>query len=380
MTPKDTLKSSITKTLVVFPVGEAIGGAEEALLQYATWRQSIGHPLLVAVIEPGPVAAMLRERGAKVLQLDAGKLRDVGRLWRTARRIARWAKAEDVDIILGWMTKAHLYGALSGFLAHKPTAYFQMGLPTGGVVDQISRRLPAVGALGCSEFVAKEQARVTSKYRVLPVPLGVDTQRFDKVKTLSTQEAKRQLGFDPEVPLVGIVGRLQRWKGMHHYINAMAEVLKRHSQVQGVIVGGQWHLEPDYEKELEDLIEQKGLKNKIRMVGAQKDVPCWMQAMDVIIHASEYEPFGIVVIEAMSLGKAVIASIPGGPEEMIRSGEQGLLVQSGDVAALATAIESYLTDTELAEKCGRGARERAQDFSLERYGEHLDQALHTLVS
>ena len=74
------------------------------------------------------------------------------------------------------------------------------------------------------------------------------------------------------------------------------------------------------------------------MAGKQTNVPDWMMAMDIVIHASDREPFGIVIVEAMALGKPVIASIPGGPEEIVTDGEDGLLVRSGDAGALAAAM------------------------------------------
>ena len=68
------------------------------------------------------------------------------------------------------------------------------------------------------------------------------------------------------------------------------------------------------------------MEEKIRMVGVQRNVPELMQAMDVFVHASEKEPFGIVVIEAMSLGKPAVATRPGGPEEIVDDGFNGQLV------------------------------------------------------
>jgi glycosyltransferase involved in cell wall biosynthesis len=65
-------------------------------------------------------------------------------------------------------------------------------------------------------------------------------------------------------------------------------------------------LEPDYEPWLRNRIKELGMVEKIRMVGVQRNVPEWMQAVNVLVHASEREPFGIVVVEAMALGKPVV--------------------------------------------------------------------------
>ena len=84
-----------------------------------------------------------------------------------------------------------------------------------------------------------------------------------------------------------------------------------------------------------------------------------MQAMDVIVHASEQEPFGIVVIEAMSLGKPVIATTPGGPREVLIHETSGLLVPHGEAQALADAIRRLLSDPDLAAKLGNEAAKAA---------------------
>ena len=146
-------------------------------------------------------------------------------------------------------------------------------------------------------------------------PVAADTKRFDAVAEIPVAEMRRKLGLDGEAPLVGIVARLQRWKGVHVYAEAMSAVCKEIPNACGVIVGGMHDLEPDYEPWLRNRIGELGMSEKIRMVGVQRNVPEWMQAMDVVVHASEREPFGIVVVEAMALGKPVVATARADPKK-----------------------------------------------------------------
>ena len=249
-----------------------------------------------------------------------------------------------------------------------------MGLPDNGVVDKVCRLLPAAGALGCSDFVTEEQKRAV-RYPVMSAPLAVDVDRFEKVRSLSAGQLKRQLGFDPDRPLIGIVGRLQRWKGMHTFAEAMAKVILVRPDCQGVIIGGAHDLEPEYARWLEQRVEQLGLRGKVRLAGKQNNIPEWMQAMDIFVHASEREPFGIVVVEAMSLGKPVVATKPGGPEEVIEHRENGLLVPPNDASSLANAILNYLSDPGFAARIGSAARKRALEFNPERFGHGVLEAL-----
>jgi glycosyltransferase involved in cell wall biosynthesis len=363
--------------LIVMPSGQLRGGAEEALLQYVQCSVHAGAHPLVAVLEDGPIIPELQTRGAKVVCLNAGQIRQGHRWLKAIKEIQALALREKSDFILAWMTKAHLYSGPAARLAKLPGVYFQHGLPDNGFIDKMCRILPASGAVACSSFVAQEQQQHV-KHPVLPVPMAADIARFNLAREVSCHEMKARLGFDPSRPLVGIVGRLQKWKGMHVFAEAFAQIRHTMPEVQGVIVGGKHDYEPDYEASLVQRVQELGLKDTLKMVGAQRNVPEWMQAMDVIVHASEREPFGIVIVEAMSLGKPVIATVPGGPAEIVEPDVSGQLVTWNEPAELARAIQKFLVDTDFAESCGRNASLRAQQFSTQIFTNNLNTALSKL--
>ena len=255
---------------------------------------------------------------------------------------------------------------------------FSNGGADNGVVDRLSRLVPAAGALACSDFAAREQ-QACVRYRVLGVALAADVSRFSEAAKHSPADTRRRLGLEPDRPLVGIVGRLQRWKGMHVYVEAMSSVLKDVPDCQGVIVGGKHHLEPDYADWLAERLQAFGVSNQVRMVGVQRNVPEWMQAMDVVVHASEREPFGIVVVEAMALGKPVVATRPGGPEEIITHDSDGQLVTWNKPDEMAEAILKYLRDPEWARSVGQRARQRSGGYAMEKFAERVGNALRKLL-
>ncbi len=115
------------------------------------------------------------------------------------------------------------------------------------------------------------------------------------------------------------------------------------------------------------------------MVGAQTNVPLWMQAMDIFVHASDAEPFGIVIVEAMGLGKPVIAGSVGGPTDIITERVNGLLVDFEDHDGLASRILEVLDDQNLRQALAQGALTRAQDFSTAIFARRLVQALSDLT-
>jgi len=363
--------------LIVMPSGQERGGAEEALLQYVSYRVGQGARPQIVLLERGTLAQALTARGAIVSEIPAGRLRNAWRWILTVSRIVRIARREQPDLILSWMVKGHAYGGVAGIILRLPRVYYQFGLPDLSPVDRVCRLVPATRAVACSSFATGEQ-QAKVRYPVLSVPLAADIGRFEKVRNLSAAQLKQQLGFNPEQPLVGIVGRLQHWKGMHVFAEAMARVIRCYPDCQGVIVGGPHDLEPDYANWLQERVKALGLQKKLALVGKQINVPEWMQAMDIFVHASDREPFGIVVVEAMCLGKPVIATKPGGPEEIIEDQKNGILVRFGEADAMADAILTYLSQPDTAARIGSAARQRALSFTPEVFGSRLVESLNVL--
>lgn len=361
------------------PSAHLHGGAEEALIHLLRNREEAKmSSVLVVLLEEGELKKVFESTGARVEVVDSGRIREPWKIASAILKIRRLVTEHRADLVLGWMTKAHIYGGPAALMAKVPAIYFQMGLPDNGPIDRLSRVVPAAGALTCSEFAAKLQQALV-RYRVIGVPLAADFARFSEAAKESPADIRRRLGLDANRPIVGIVGRMQRWKGMHVFVEAMARVFQKVPDCEGIIVGGMFKLEPEYESWLRGRVKALGMEEKIRMVGMQRNVPEWMQAMDVVVHASEREPFGIVVIEAMALGKPVVATRPGGPEEIIRHDVDGQLVTWNKPAELAEAILKYLLEPEWARSVGERARQQSQEYTMEKYAQRLGNAVRKLL-
>ena len=363
------------------PLAEQRGGGELMVLHLLQQGRDLGVTWLVIFLADGPMVGQVRELGVAALVVDAGRLRELPRYLKAIWQIVGIARREKVDLIFGWMNQGHLYGGPAAMLAGVPAAWYQIGLPLApGWNDRMATRIPAVGILACSKAGADAQARLKPHYAMPVVYPGVELERFDPDALPTPAEARRRLGLPTAGPLIGIAGRLQRWKGMHVLVEALPEVLSRYPDAHCVVVGGEHAPEPDYPAFLQGRIDALGLNEQVTLAGLQSNVPEWMQAMDVIVHASDHEPFGIVVIEAMALGKPVVAGNAAGPTEVITDGVHGLLTPYGDAPALAAAILRYLDDPESARQTGAAARQRAQEFSTRLYAENCVAALRSLLS
>ncbi len=204
---------------------------------------------------------------------------------------------------------------------------------------------------------------------------AADLVRFNPELLPSTLDCRTALKLPVAGALIGIFGRLQAWKGMHVLIDALPEIRKQYPDTRLLIVGGAWGAEAAYEQQLHERCRALGISEQVIFAGQQKDVPLWMNACDVVVHASNREPFGMVVVEAMALGKPVVAGANGGPGEVITHGITGLLSPFENAAMLSDAVLRFLKDPAFARRVGDAAHERAQYFAIPRFAEGVSSTL-----
>jgi len=367
------------RVLVVMPLGEQLGGGEMMFRQLMEHGRGQGIEWIAVFTKDGPMIAETRALGVETHLIEAGRIRQIGRRLGAIRRIAALARERQVSLVFGWMVSSQLLAGPAAWLADIPAAWYQVGLPEPDWMDRFATFCRARGVIVLSRDVAAAQARIRPRRPQHLVYPGASLEKFESVRAESPAALRARFGLPSRGPLIGIVGRLQRWKGMHTCIAAMPAVRARHREAHLVIVGGAHDTEPHYGDELRALARAKGVEEAVTFAGYQADVPHWMQAMDIVVHASDREPFGIVVIEAMALAKPVIAGSAGGPAEVITDGQDGLLAPFDDAPALATAINRFLDDPDFAERCGAAAHTRAMDFSAQHYAMRVVDAIRELA-
>lgn len=184
-----------------------------------------------------------------------------------------------------------------------------------------------------------------------------------------TPEALRaQWGIPPGAPIVGVVGNVKKWKGQETIVRATHLLRDCHPELRCVLAGGSSPSDMPYREHLEALCRDLGIEKRVIFAGFQPNAIDYMRLMDVVVHTSTSpEPFGIVLLEAMLLGKPLITTTIGGPAEIVLDGETGLLVDPGQPELLAGAIDRMLSDPAVAAAMGRKGKERlASEFALER--------------
>jgi glycosyltransferase involved in cell wall biosynthesis len=173
---------------------------------------------------------------------------------------------------------------------------------------------------------------------VVYVPNGYDSDAFRRVPR---EAARDRLGVDPETPLVFGLGTLIPRKGYQHLVRALPAVLDVHPDAR-LVVGGHGGMHD----ELESLAAEVGVADSVDFVGyvEEEELNDWMNAADLFAHPSYSESFGVVQLEAMACRTPVVAARNGGSEEVVRSEEYGILVDSPEAhddlaAALVEGFE-----------------------------------------
>jgi glycosyltransferase involved in cell wall biosynthesis len=341
------------RVLVTVPWGERLGGAEAMLQTVLDGAQDTEHEFELVFHEAGPWPDELADAGFRVEVIPAGRLRQPHRLIATVIRLARLLRRREPDLILNWMPKTQLYGSPAAVLAgmRRRVLWWQHGIPTHHWMDRCATLLPAI-AVGCSSrAAAREQSRMFPSRRTFVVAPGTSVPPASPEQGTPEREAA--------VPVVGVVGRLQPWKGQDRLLAAQALLRERGQEMHLMIVGGDaYGLSTDYAESLPSLIGQLGLTDAVTLTGQVPDAGSHIDRMDVLVNVSDDEPFGIVLLEGMARGVAVVAINAGGPTEIIEDGKTGLLARSGAPEDIADTLAAVLASPELRRSLAEAGRER----------------------
>ncbi len=182
-------------------------------------------------------------------------------------------------------------------------------------------------------------------------------------------EVASELGVKNRRPLVGSVGRMVPVKGYDRFLQAAHRILNTVPEARFVLTGDGPQL-----SELQNMAVNLGLADKVTFTGFRDDVLDIIACLDIFVVSSQNEGIPTVVLEAMFLEKAVVAARVGGMPEIIQDNVDGLLVQPGDVEALAAACLRILRDPGLKRRLGEASRMKiSRDFNTEVQAERILQ-------
>lgn len=280
-----------------------VGGAEDFALSVGRYFPQEIEPVFVCLRTLGVIGEELQAKGqVHLVRAAPGKRLNVFGIMR----LAKWLKANRIDLVHCQTYHAHLYGVAAARLAgipavvHQQKTLAQMRWHRKWLMHIAVNQAAHLLALSSKTKQDLEAAFSLASNKISVVPNAVDRQVF--VPVHDSALAKAQLGLGPEF-LFGAVASLNAVKNHEATIRAYADLKKRGCAFRGVFIG-----EGAARPELQAEIDQNGLQPWVQLVGNKRPVVPWLQALDLLVLPSHWEGQPMILLQALSCGVPIIAS------------------------------------------------------------------------
>jgi glycosyltransferase involved in cell wall biosynthesis len=301
------------------------------------------------------------------------------RTWQSARQIAAYCRTHEIALIHSNST-AVFAGGLAASWLNIPHIWHVREIITqpawlnkiiANTLYRFADTIVAVSGPACDQLLALKPA---IQEKITVINDGIRPEPFAAVSVEQIRRLRMQWGANETTTIIGMVGRLNSWKGQDFLLDAAAAVLQNGDNSRLVFVGGNVPGEEWRTEEFQKRVDQLGLAKLVCIDGFRLDIPEVMAAFDIFVLPSiRPDPFPVVVLEAMASGKPVIATAHGGSTEMLLDGETGYLVSPTSTQQLTDALHTLTANPELGEKMGQAGQLRLMNnFTTDRYVHNIE--------
>jgi glycosyltransferase involved in cell wall biosynthesis len=273
--------------------------------------------------------------------------------------------------LVAWLLKIpHIWHAREMLDDQSPHTFLFGPCVALSIVSGLSQRIVAISkAVADCFYRCKDATNIVVVYNAVTP----DDSSMSDIKN----DIRGQFNIPDDAPLVAQVSKLTPVKGCEDFVRAAAQIHQIMPEVVFLLIGGAPY--PDYKQKITNLIADYKLEDHFILTGFRQDVSDIIRIIDLLVLPSHYEPFGRVLIEAMSAGKPVIGTTVGGIPEIIADGVTGILVPPNSPDELAKAVAKILEDPEVARQMGQAGQQRAQTFfSSQRYVREIKKVYEEL--
>lgn len=335
------------------------GGTERQVLQMIGLMKASGAEVQLATLR-GTAWLTREEAGCPFTRFSLGSLWSPSGM-RELMRLRRWMRQQRFDVVQTFFVEANIIGPIIARSAGVPVILgsrrnlnYWMGAGARWL-QRFSNRYATRLVANCE---AVRQHIITSERfapeRVVVVYNGLDVSAFDPARTQRTR-IREKIGIPQDAVVVGMVAALRPVKGTELFVRAASKVPP--GNVYFVLVG-----DGPLRPQLETDATASGLGERFKFLGAKKDIPLYLQSLDLAVLCSESEGFSNSILEYLAAGLPVVATDVGGNREAV--GDAGILVSSGDTQGVAEAMTRLATDSALRSRLATAALTQAQRFSL----------------
>lgn len=353
-----------------------IGGAQTHLLTVLKCadRENYFH-VVYSLTDELDIGREMERLGIKALSLNLQEPLREKRWVIVIRQISKMLREEKPDLLETHLTWSRIFGTIASLMiGRKNVISFEQGdIFNAGWQYTMANFLTSffidiiiVPSNAIKKWVYKNYGIPQHKMRIMHNAVLIEHFRpqWDR------ENFRKTLDLGKDEIVVGSVGTLGTGinKGMDYCIDAIAELTKKYKDIKLLIVGD-GELRGKLERQARDL----GLGNAVRFLGFRRDIGSILNAIDLFVLASPFEPCGIALIEAMSMERPVIGSASGGTVEIIEDGVNGLLFSPRDPRDLAEKIDRLIGNEKLRKEMGMRARKIAEEkFNAKKYTKQLE--------
>ena len=341
-----------------------IGGAEIALLRLMRGLNRDRYAFFVWAFQEGPFAEELKKLGMNYQVYPVKRFRHAIFNWHLWAKMRELIQTEQIDLIHANGTLAFLAAVPAAKLCKKKVIWHLVDRPEGKSLIERAAVFCRADQIICNSQFTRESLmnlypRTEASSTVIYPPIEKKIEAGHLTKSI-----REEFGISKKDFLVVCVGRLQKWKGQDVLLKAAPSILAKYPNTHFVFVGGVLPgMNDGFEQELNNLAWSLGISSKCRFAGFRSDVSLFLNDADLVVHTSvKPEPFGLVVVEAMAMGKPVLATRAGGPCEIIEDGKNGWLIEPGNDQAFSSAIVTLLEDPAKRLSCGDEAKRHVSRF------------------
>ncbi len=222
-------------------------------------------------------------------------------------------------------------------------------------------------AFAISSVIKKNLVETTplTEEKIALLHNGVDSSLFNPDK-YSPTSFRQEINIKSEEVLIGMIARFTPGKGHEEFLKAAEKLTQKFDNVKFVIVGEPSRGEESYAEKIKNLAKELNLQQTVIFTGYRADVPNVLAGMDIFVFPSHSEAFGIALVEAMSMKKAVVCSKADGSLDICVERKTGLFFEKGNHLDLSEKLETLIKDKALRTTLSENARKRViEKFDIE---------------
>ncbi|WNB92503.1 glycosyltransferase family 4 protein [Bacillus sp. NEB1478] len=331
------------KRIVFIDHAKEMGGAEHSLyylIKYLDYERFI--PILISPTNSELSKKIINDiknfKEVKIIHIEQDSIKKLPLFLVDIIKICKIIKGLKIDIVHVNTYRSAIYGLISAKITRVKSIWHVRDFYKSRMFKTFFYFL-SDKVITISKAVEKQFPH-TGKCQTIFNAIDFSVFNFE----LTSSNLRKELNIDEKTVLIGMIGRLNRWKGFHHMIEAIPIIKKYIDDFRLIIVGDEILTgEKGYLNELHYRVNQLKISENVYFLGQRKDIPNIMKSLDVVVNYSKNEPFGRVIIESLAMGTSVVVANSGGaPEIIINSPKCGLIAECSNPSSLAIAIVNVL--------------------------------------